>query len=511
MSTDANKRIVKNTLILYLRMFLVLGVTLYTSRVILEALGVDNYGIYSVIAGVIGFLGFINNSMSLSVQRFLTFHIGKNEWTVVNTVFNMAIIIHIVIGLVIALILWFGGEWIIQNYLVIPSGSIDATIVLFRYVIIASVFTILQVPFIGLIVAHERMDILAITSIVDVVLKLIIAYALIYFNSDSLQLYGLLLMIASALILCTYIVVSLRCIKNVSIKFEWSTTIFKSLMGFSTWSMLGEIAWAFTLQGVSVIINLFFGVIGNAAYGIASQISAAVNRFVGSFQMALNPQIIKRYAATEMKSMLSLVFSGIKFSYLLILLIAIPTFLGMETILKLWLGTVPTYAVAMCKIILVGAGIDTLSTLFATVAKAYGKIRNYQIIVSIILALNFPLSYIALRLGGSPQMVFWVYCFVSLSLLIARILIVQRMLQQNILLDYWHKVLLPIIIITIINIAIAESLTCVIRPDGWNIGFYVIVITISMAISVYTIGLQKNERELIRRKVSEKLKKFFKR
>lgn len=282
-------------------------------------------------------------------------------------------------------------------------------------------------------------------------------------------------------------------------------------MGFSTWSMLGEIAWAFTLQGVSVIINLFFGVIGNAAYGIASQISAAVNRFVGSFQMALNPQIIKRYAATEMKSMLSLVFSGIKFSYLLILLIAIPTFLGMETILKLWLGTVPTYAVAMCKIILVGAGIDTLSTLFATVAKAYGKIRNYQIIVSIILALNFPLSYIALRLGGSPQMVFWVYCFVSLSLLIARILIVQRMLQQNILLDYWHKVLLPIIIITIINIAIAESLTCVIRPDGWNIGFYVIVITISMAISVYTIGLQKNERELIRRKVSEKLKKIFKR
>lgn len=511
MSTTANKRIAKNTLILYLRMFLVLGVTLYTSRVILEALGVDNYGIYSVVAGVIGFLGFINNSMSLSVQRFLTFHIGKNEWKVVNTVFNMAINIHIVIGLVIALVLWFGGEWIIKNYLVIPQESFEATIGLFRFVIISSVFTILQVPFIGLIVAHERMDILAITSIVDVVLKLIIAYALLYAHSDSLQLYGLLLMIASALILCAYIVVSLRCIKGVSIKFEWSSAIFKSLMGFSSWSMLGEIAWAFTLQGVSIIINLFFGVIGNAAYGIASQISAAVNRFVGSFQMALNPQIIKQYAAKEIESMLSLVFSGIKFSYLLLLLIAIPAFLGMETILKLWLGTVPDYAVAMCKIILVGATIDTLSTLFATVAKAYGKIRNYQIIVSITLALNFPLSYLALKLGGSPQMVFWVYSFVSLALLFARIIIVQRMLRQNIIVAYCRKVLSPIIIISIINIAIADGLTLILPPEGWNISLYAIIITVTMAISTFTIGLQKAERDFIRQKAILKIKNIFKR
>lgn len=492
-------------------MFIVLGVTLYTSRVILEALGVDNYGIYSVVAGIIGFLGFINNSMSLSVQRFLTFHIGKKEWETVNTIFNMSINIHIVIGILIAVVLWFGGEWIIENYLVIPPESMPATIVLFRYVIFSSVFTILQVPFIGLIVAHERMDLLAMTSIVDVILKLLIAYFILYIGSDSLQLYGLLLMIASGLILLTYIICSMISVKNISIKFEWDSNVFKSLMGFSSWSMLGEIAWAFTLQGVSVIINIFYGVVGNAAYGISSQISAAVNRFVGSFQMALNPQIIKQYAATEIKSMLSLVFSGIKFSYLLILLIAIPTFLGMETILKLWLGTVPDYAVAMCKILLIGAAIDTLSTLFATVAKAYGKIRNYQIIISIILALNFPLSYIALKFGGSPQMVFWVYCFVSFSLLIARILIVQRMLKQNIILDYWHKVLLPVIIITIINITIAETLTFIIPPDGWNIGIYIIVITISMAISVYTIGLQKNEKELIRQKVTEKFKNIFKR
>lgn len=507
MSSSDNKRIAKNTLILYVRMFVVLGVTLYTSRVILEALGVDNYGIYSVVAGVVGFLGFINNSMSLSVQRFLTFHIGKNEWATVNTIFNMSINIHIVIGILIALILWFGGEWIINHYLVIPPESHHATIILFRFVVFSSVFTILQVPFIGLIVAHERMDLLAMTSIVDVILKLVIAYIILYVGTGSLQLYGLLLMIASGLILCTYIIVSLLSVKNISIKFEWSNNVFKSLMGFSTWSMLGEIAWAFTLQGVSIIINVFYGVVGNAAYGISSQISAAVNRFVGSFQMALNPQIIKRYAMQEIDSMLTLVFQGIKFSYLLILLIAIPAIMGMDIILKIWLGTVPEYAIAMCKIILIGAVIDTLSTLFATVAKAYGKIRNYQIIVSVILVMNYPMSYLALKLGGRPETVFWVYCIISLLLLVARIIIIQRMLHKNIFRDYSKQVLCPVVIISAINIAVAVGLKHVIPENSWNIVLYIVVIMITMIITTYTIGLQKAEKKLIKKKINQLIKK----
>ena len=298
-----NKRLTKNTLMLYIRMFLVMSISLYTSRVILHALGIDNYGIFNVVGGVIALLGFINSSMSLSVQRFYSFSLGKKNIGDVNELFNLSAIIHIGIAIIVAVFFFAFGSFIIKNYLNIPPGREWATLYFFKFIVISTCMGIMQVPVTALFIAFEKMETFAWISIVEVSLKLVIAFIVKWIDFDPLITYGILISISSIIILSLWVLLAKIKFKEIKYKFRWNHGLFKQLLSFATWSALGEVAWAFTLQGVSVLLNMFWGVVTNAAYGIANQVSGATRQFVNSFQTAINPQIIKRYAAVELSNM----------------------------------------------------------------------------------------------------------------------------------------------------------------------------------------------------------------
>lgn len=482
-------------------MFLVMGVTLFTSRVILQALGVDDFGINNVVGGVIGLLGFVSNSMSISVQRHLSYSIGQNDFKKTNSIFSMSINLHILIGIIICGILLASGSAIIRHFLDIPADRVKATIIFFYFITIASCFQILQVPFIGMIIAQERMGILAALSIIEAGCRLAIAYMVFLVSSDKLITYGILLAIVSVIIFLIYFFSVRICFKNIRYHFEKNLQMFKELVGFASWSALGEIGWAFTIQGVSVLMNHFFGVISNAAYGIANQISVAANRFVSSFQTALNPQIIKHYAQGEINSSLLMTFRGIKFSYILILIIAFPCLINMKYILKIWLGIVPDHAILFSQLILIGALLDSLSCLFTTIVKAYGRIRNYQIIVAFTLALNFPLSYIAYLLGAPVESALMIYWLISIILIGIRLRLVSKMLDLKIYRPYLKSVLVPIIYYSLLCSVIIIPLDLIISNSLLKLIITTLATVCTFPIVAYCVALTKEERSFISSKM----------
>lgn len=494
----SNKKIAHNTIILYIRMMFVMCITFYTSRIVLNALGVDNYGIYNLVAGLIAFWGFITNSMAIGVQRFLAFNIGKNDMAATNSFFSMAVNIHLLFALVISLILFIIGDLLITRYLSLPVESYHSVTILFRYMVISACFSVGSVPFIGLIISYERMGILAFINIIEALIRLLVAYMIIWVEDENkLEFYGLLQMIAGIIIFSIYVILCKIKFKNIKYSPKWNNSVFIELVGFSSWSALGELAWSCTIQGVNIVLNVFYGVVCNAAYGIASQISSGVNKFVGSFQMAINPQIIKRYATCEVDSMLYLVFGGIKFSFFLVMILAIPCLLCMPYILELWLGIVPGYAVEFSRLIIVTILFDTLSNLFATVAKAYGKIRKYQLWVSVVLFMNLPLSYLILKLGFPPENVFWIYCGVSSCLLYLRLYLIGQMIGRNISIVYAKNVLLPIM-----KVVLLCGIVTYIGYELYNSSLYYLIILSSllllfMSLAIYRFGLTSEERNYI--------------
>lgn len=493
---------------LYIRMFLVMAVSLYTSRIILQNLGIANFGIYSVVGGAIGLLGFINNSMSISVQRYLSFELGKEDLNRVNLTFNISLAIHLIIAVSLGLFFFLCGDYITREWLNIPPDKTEASTIFLKLIIISTGINILQVPFMGLIIAFEKMALLAWASIAEVILKLIVAFSISWIDYDSLIVYGYLLIAASAVSLLIFVMLSRINIRSIKIGLGWDNNLFKSLFSFATWSALGEIAWAFTIQGVSLLLNHFVGIICNAGYGISLQISGAVNKFVGSFQTALTPQIIKQYASTHVEEMLSLTFRGIRLSFFLLLLIALPAISGMNVILRLWLGVVPDYAVVFSQLIIIAAMTDSLSNLLATVAKAYGHIRRYQTIVASILFLNFPLSWLALHLGMPAWSVTLVYCLVSLTLLYVRIRLIERMLDMNILHIYRTSVLRRIFNVSVICAMVFSAATLLLDD---NIGRLVLTSAMSLTIIpcvVYNLGMDEEEKSFVERKIKSFVTSF---
>ena len=295
-TSENNKRIAKNTLFLYMRMLLIMGVTLYTSRIVLQVLGVEDFGIYNVVGGIVALLGFISSSMSISIQRFLSYEMGRKNYEKVSRAFSMALQIHGIIAVVVMMLLETAGIYFLRCKMVIPIDRMDSALSVFHCSVLACGFSIVQVPFIALIIAYERMGLYAYIGIVDTMLKLAIAFLLGWIAYDSLALYGGLMLVATIVITLAYVMVCHLSFKEIRYQCIWDTRLFGSLTRFASWSALGEMAWGFTLQGVNIVLNLFFGTVVNAAYGISSQVSAAVYRFLGSFQTAVNPQLIKEYA-----------------------------------------------------------------------------------------------------------------------------------------------------------------------------------------------------------------------
>lgn len=494
-----NKRIAKNTFFLYIRMLLTMFITLFTSRIVLEKLGITDFGIYNVVGGIVAMLGFLSGSMANAVQRYLSFAIGKNDEGEVNRIFNVSLQVHFGIAFIVFCLVELIGVWYLNHIMNIPNERLGAANWVLQCSILTTLFTIMQVPYNAIIIAKEQMGIYAYLSIIEVILKLVVVYLLTICQFDRLKLYSVFIMIITIGILLMYRYYCIKKIQESHFRFTKDWTLFRQLISFASWNMLGEVAWVFTGQGVNIILNAFFGPAINAARGLADQVNGAVIRFVSNFQVAVNPQLIKSYASNQLEEMKTLLYRSTRFSHYLLLALSMPLIINMEYILHLWLKEVPIYTTEFCQLILIASLISTVSNLLAQVVRAYGKIRNYQIVVSLCLFLNFPLSYIALKLGASPISTLYINISIYVLLIYVRVFLIRRIIHIKFS-QFVYYVLIPIICVSIIS-AIVPILY--IQYIGKATSFSELIISsiiclLSVCLSSFYIGINSNERAYIK-------------
>lgn len=504
-----SRRIAKNTMLLYTRMLLVMLVTLYTSRVVLGELGVSDYGIYALVAGFVTMLGFFNAAMVSATQRYLAFDIGRNDIERLKKTFNVTLILHFIIALFFLILAQTVGLWYINNELVFPKDRLQSVNVVYNYSVLTFLLTVVQVPYNALIVARERMEIYAYISIIEVILKLVIAYMLTYLVSlDKLEYYAMLIFFSTFVVLLITYVYCRRTFSECRFHFQKDYAYYRELLAYSMWNIFGNLAAVAKLQGVNVVLNIFYGTIVNSAYGIASQVLTAVNMFVANLQMAMNPQIVKNYSNGNLIHSQELILKGSKFSFLLILLLVTPLLLNTEYILELWLLTPPQYSIIFVKLTLLNVLVDSLSSTLMSGIQATGRIKNYQIIVGIFVFLNLPLSYILLKIGFAPQAVYWVGITIGVVSLQLRLLFLKSTMNFDIR-NYYKKVLLRAFLLVVI-VLLSIYYRDVFLPKTLTLYSFVIETICSLIIVfllILSIGLVSEDRAMLSRKIYNKLKK----
>lgn len=390
MPSENTRRIAKNTAMLYIRMLLIMAVTLYTSRLVLNVLGVEDFGIYNVVGGVVMMFAFLNGAMAQSTQRFLSFEIGRNNKEQLKKVFSLSVTIHIGIAILILVLAETLGLWFLNTKMNIPADRMEAARWIYQFAIFSFMVSVVQVPYNAAIIAHERMQVYAYISIAEAALKLFVAFALTWTAFDKLKVYAVLVFGVNVMIAFLYRLYCKWKIKECRYRFIWDKKLYTTLTGFAGWNLFGTFAWLMKSQGLNVILNIFFGPLLNAAYGIANQVNTAVNSFVQNFSMALNPQIVKSYAAGDLSYTVTLLFRGARFSYYLFLFFAVPLLIETEVILKLWLKNVPEYAVIFTRLVIINSMFESFTYTMGTAIQATGKNKLYQFIVGGTILLNLP-------------------------------------------------------------------------------------------------------------------------
>jgi O-antigen/teichoic acid export membrane protein len=489
-------------------MLLTMAVSLYTSRVVLDALGVEDYGIYSVVAGFVAMLGFLNNAMASGTQRFLSFEIGRKDQLRLSRVFLMSINIHFLIGFIVILLAETIGVWVLNTQLSIPPDRMIAANWVFHFSVLTFFVGVVSVPYNAAIIAHERMAVFAWVSIVEVFLKLFIVFALQWFGYDKLMMYAILTFVVSLVIRLLY---GFYCNKNfVECKFKWfwDNSLFKTLVSYAGWNLWGNAAGVLSGQGVNIMLNIFFGPTVNAARGIADQIRGAVNGFVLNFQMAINPQIIKSYANDDLQYMHQLIFMGAKFSFFLLYLISLPVLFETEFLLNAWLVVVPEYTVVFTRLVIVNILVDSISGPLMTAAQASGKIKRYQSIVGGLLLFIVPVSYLLLKIGYDPEITLVVSISISILALFVRLIIISPLVSLSIS-KYVKNVILrilPTVFLSLIPPLVIQNQL----SFDWIRLVLMSTISISSALlAIYFVALNPKEKQLFKSyfyQVSVKLK-----
>lgn len=488
-----NKRIAKNTMMLYVRMLFSMLVSLYTSRVILQTLGVEDYGIYNVVGGVVSMFSMISSSLSSAISRFMTFELGKGDKQKLKIVFSTSINIQVLISFIVVVLVEIVGVWFLNNKMVIPADRLEAANWIFQFSLVTFVVGLISVPYNAAIIAHERMKAFAYIGILEVLAKLGIVFSLMVAPIDKLIFYGLLLMLLSLVIRIVYGVYCKRNFEECTYSFVIDKSLLKEMFGFAGWNSVGNIAALLKDQGVNVLLNLYFGPIVNASRGIALQVRGAIQGFVNSFVTAINPQITKSYASREREYMMSLIFKSARFSFYILSLLVIPVLLNPEYILNLWLGEVPEYSVIFLQLSLIYILSESLANPLITAQLATGKIRNYQIVVGGLLMLNFPIDYALLRIGYSPEIVYYVAIVISVCCEIARIYMLRRMIGLSAY-KFIREVIFNVVAVFFVALIIPCGLK-ILMPI--NFAYFIIMSFISVVctmISVLYVGCNQGER-----------------
>lgn len=504
---ENNRRIAKNTLMLYVRMLFTMVVSFYTSRVVLEVLGVSDYGIYNVVGGLVTMFTFASGAMSSATQRFLSVEIGKGPDGDVRRMFSTVVMVHIVLAVVVFVVGEAVGVWFLNTYMNFPADRYAAANWVYQLSLATFVIDVISVPYNAAIIAYERMKAFAYVSIADVTLKLAVVCLITLTTYDRLVVYAALLAIMAMAIRIIYGCYCSVHFPQCRCDMKWDMERAKNIMSFLGWNLIGSLAGVGKEQGVNVLLNLFFGSAVNAARGVAYQAMYAISGFASNFQVAMNPQIIKSYAAGEKDEMFKLVFRGSKYSFLMLLMLSLPVAVEAPFILDLWLKEVPEYTVVFLRIVLLTTLIDSLSNSLITSMHASGKVRDYQIVVGGLSLLTLPVAYVCFKIGYPPQVAMWVSAAVAVVCHFARQLLLRRTINFP-MGAFLRKVSLRVVLITVLSAVVPVGLS-IIMDDGW--GELVVVCCVSVAATAglgYAVGMDVGEKAFVRGKTVSMFKKL---
>lgn len=496
-NASSNKRIARNTTFLYVRMFFALIVSLYTSRVVLNTLGVSDYGVWSVVAGFVSLFGFFNAILSSSVQRYYNYEGGRSGEDGFRRVYITGLLIHLALAVIILIALETFGLWYVNNVLVVPEGRLPAANILFQSSALSMLLVVIQTPYTGAIMAKERMDFYAIVSIADVVLRLLIVLALPFFPYDKLIVYALLQLLISVFNFVAYSIYSKRQFHELKFKFVYYPELFRSMMTFAGWNLIGTIAYMFKGQGVNMLLNFYFGTVINAARGVATQISHAVAGFTSNISTAFRPQIVESFARGEENRTKRMMFTESKVCYLLIYTLIVPIILEINYILKIWLGeAVPDLTNIFTVLVLLEMLVGTLNTPLTQVVQATGNLKLYQIVSSCIYILIIPASWLVLHLGYNATSVFVVAFVMAILNQIGCLLAANKVFQFGYM-DYFKEVLVPCFVFTLLLPIIPFVIHNILPTNFVRLLFVVLADGVVAIIVGYYLVLQKREREIV--------------
>ena len=499
-NTTSNKRIAKNTIFLYIRMGLVLVVSLITTRVVLHALGVVDYGIYNVVSGFVSMFAFLNTSMANGVQRFYNYSLGRNNGYSIADVYNSALQIQCLMAIIILILLETFGMWYIYNKMVIPTERFSSALWVFHFSVVSLVVLVLQIPYVAAIIAYEKMDYYAYLSIFDVISKLCVAYAIKFTQTDKLILYGALHLLVSVILFFLYYIYAKRNFKDLKFNLTIKQDLFVSMLSFSGWNLWGNMASVAFTQGLNILLNMFFGPVVNAARGVAVQVQQAVTQFSMNFQTAINPQITKSYAIEDYDYMHSLIFRSSRFTFFLLLCICLPIFMEAEALLGIWLKEVPEYSATFLRLILCVTILDAVSNPLMVSAQATGKIKVYQSVVGGILLMIFPIAYIVLKLGGNPQSVFIVHLTICVIAFVVRLLIVRSLVRLSVG-SYFKDVILRCMVVGICSLIIPIISNYLLSETLIGVLTECLISIFSAGLFSFLIGMTSRERKSIIKKI----------
>lgn len=500
------KRLAKNTIFLYIRTFIVMLVSLYTSRVVLDALGIEDYGIYNVVGGIIIMFSVISASLSNSITRYITYELGKGNINKLKLIFSTSVNIQIIIALMIVTLTEIVGVWFINTEMNIPENRISAAFWVLQCSLFTFVIQLISLPYNAALIAHEKMDIFAYIGLLEAMLKLLCAYAIFIFNFDKLIIYAVCLTLSAIIIRVIYGIYCKKHFEECRYHISFDKSLIKEMSGFAGWNFLGTGAYLFNTQGVNILSNIFFGVTINAARGIAGQAEAGVRQFVGNFTTALNPQIIKSFAEKDYNTCFSIVRKGGKYSFFLMLFLFIPFVLEAEFILNIWLKEVPEYAVLFWQLAMLGTLVDLPGAPMTILAQATGKIKKFYIYMGGLGCLVLPISYILFKLGFPPSAAYWTYAIVYTYLVYIRLILLNKQIGFPIAL-FAKEVIIPILVVSLLSFILPLFLLKVMESGIIRFIFIGISSTLSISTSIMLFGMTKTEREKVIHFIKKKITK----
>lgn len=498
--SQRSKRIAKNTFLLYMRMLLLVAISLYTSRIILNALGVIDYGIYNVVGGIVTMFSMISSSLSTAISRYLTFSLGKGNDSKLNAIFSTSVNIQLILSLLIVVLAETLGLWLLNVKMVIPEDRMISALWVYQLSIITFIINLISVPYNAVIIAHERMAAFAYISIFEAIGKLVIAFCITINPIDKLVFFALMITVLGVIIRILYGWYCKRHFTETKYHFVFDKNLLKEMFSFAGWNFLGSSALILREHGGNIVINLFCGPTVNASRAIATKINTTVQGFITNFTMALNPQITKSYAAGDFTYMFKLLFQGSRLSFYMMLLLSLPIILNAQYILHIWLGIVPEHTVSFTRLILILAMSDVLSTTLITTILATGHVRSYQIVVSSIQLLNVPVSYLCLKWGCSPEAVFIIAIIISNIALFLRLFMICRIIPLKVS-DFTMKVY-----VNVVTVAFLSSIVPFFINKCMDEGFIRLLVVSLVSITntlliIFFIGCDKEERNFLQIKI----------